>query len=223
MKVLIDTGVTEVECVVVKMSEEKEKALNIALNKISGEWDKEKLSLLISDLQLVDFDVSLTGFDAPEIDAFFKDAQRKGVQDDDFDVEAALKEPAITKPGDLWLLGKHRLVCGDSTKRDVFNLLMGFTVVPFGQGFKDMSPPTKKLMKLTLEHRIAHGGQPILRWMMDNIYIRSDPAGNIKPDKEKSTEKIDGAVATIMALDRALRNGGLDSSSIYDGRGLLLI
>jgi phage terminase large subunit-like protein len=58
--------------------------------------------------------------------------------------------------------------------------------------------------------------------MMDNIYIRTDPAGNIKPDKEKSTEKIDGAVATIMALDRALRNGGMDSESVYNGRGLLI-
>ena len=124
LKVLIDTGVTEVECVVVEMDSEKEKALNIALNKINGEWDKDKLSLLIADLQGVDFDVSLTGFDAPELDALFKDAQRAGVQDDDFDVDAALKEPAITKPGDLWLLGKHRLVCGDSTKRDMFDLLM---------------------------------------------------------------------------------------------------
>ena len=60
---------------------------------------------------------------------------------------------------------------------------MGFTVVPFGQGFKDMSPPTKELMKLVLEERLAHGGHPVLRWMMDNIYIRTDPAGNIKPDK----------------------------------------
>jgi len=124
LKVLIDTGVTEVECVVVDMSEEKEKALNVALNKISGDWDKEKLSLLIADLQGADFDVSLTGFDVPELDALFKDAQRDGVHDDDFDVDAALKEPAITKPGDLWLLGKHRLVCGDSTKKDVFDLLL---------------------------------------------------------------------------------------------------
>ena len=100
---------------------------------------------------------------------------------------------------------------------------MGFTVVPFGQGFKDMSAPTKELMKLTLEQKIAHGGQPVLRWMMDNIYIRTDPAGNIKPDKEKSTEKIDGAVATIMALDRALRNGGNEGESVYDGRGLLVL
>ena len=100
---------------------------------------------------------------------------------------------------------------------------MGFTVVPFGQGFKDMSPPTKELMKLVLEERIAHGGHPVLRWMMDNIYIRTDPAGNIKPDKEKSTEKIDGAVATIMALDRAIRCGNDTSASVYDERGLLFL
>ena len=100
---------------------------------------------------------------------------------------------------------------------------MGFTVVPFGQGFKDMNPPTKELMKLTLEKRMAHGGHPVLRWMMDNIFIKSDPAGNIKPDKEKSTEKIDGVVATIMALDRAIRCGNENGESVYDGRGILLI
>ncbi|MPM45689.1 hypothetical protein SDC9_92379 [bioreactor metagenome] len=124
LSVLQYLGQIEAECVVVELSVEKEKALNIAMNKVSGEWDKDKLSLLIADLQGADFDVSLTGFDAPEIDALFKDAQRDGVQDDDFDIDAALKEPAITKPGDLWLLGKHRLVCGDSTKRDVFEILM---------------------------------------------------------------------------------------------------
>nr|DAT75054.1 MAG TPA: Terminase large subunit [Caudoviricetes sp.] len=99
---------------------------------------------------------------------------------------------------------------------------MGFTVVPFGQGFKDMSPPTKELMKLVLEQRIAHGGHPVLRWNMDNIFIRTDPAGNIKADKEKSTEKIDGAVATIMALDRAIRCGNDAGESVYDTRGLLV-
>jgi len=98
----------------------------------------------------------------------------------------------------------------------------GFTIVPFGQGFKDMSPPSKELMKLVLEGRIAHGGNAPLRWMMDNIFVRTDPAGNIKPDKEKSTERIDGAVATIMALDRAIRHQG-SSASVYDTRGLLFI
>ena len=98
---------------------------------------------------------------------------------------------------------------------------LGFTVIPFGQGFKDMSPPSKELMKLTLEQRIAHGGHPVLRWMMDNIFIRQNPAGNIKPDKEKSTEKIDGAVAAIMALDRAIRNGS-STGSVYDDREILV-
>ena len=98
---------------------------------------------------------------------------------------------------------------------------MGFTVIPFGQGFSSMSSPTKELMKLTLEKKIAHGGNKALRWMMDNVYVRQDPAGNIKMDKQKSTEKIDGAVALVMALDRALRCGNIDSGSVYDERGLL--
>ena len=99
---------------------------------------------------------------------------------------------------------------------------MGFTVVPMGQGFASMSPPTKELMKLTLEKKIAHGGHPVLRWNMDNIFIRTDPAGNIKADKAKSTEKIDGAIAMIMALDRAIRCGNDTSGSVYDTRGLLV-
>ena len=100
---------------------------------------------------------------------------------------------------------------------------MGFTVVPFGQGFKDMSPPTKELMKLTLEKKLIHGGHPILRWNMDNVFIKTDPAGNIKADKEKSTEKIDGVIATIMALDRAIRCGSSLTESVYDNRGILFL
>lgn len=99
---------------------------------------------------------------------------------------------------------------------------MGFTVVPFGQGYKDMSPPTKEMMKLTLEKRLAHGGHPVLRWCMDNVFVRQDPAGNIKMDKEKSTEKIDVAVATVMALDRAIRNEK-SYGSVYDDRGILFL
>lgn len=99
---------------------------------------------------------------------------------------------------------------------------MGFTVVPMGQGFASMSPPTKELMKLTLEKKLAHGGHLVLRWNMDNIFIRTDPAGNIKADKAKSTEKIDGAIAMIMALDRAIRCGNGAGESVYDTRGLLV-
>ena len=99
---------------------------------------------------------------------------------------------------------------------------MGFTIVPFGQGYKDMSPPTKELMKLVLEKKIAHGGNEVLDWMIDNIYIKTDPAGNIKPDKEKSTEKIDGAIALIMALDRAIRHQN-NQESVYNERGIIIL
>lgn len=124
LKVLQDLGETEIECVIVELSEEKEKALNIALNKISGEWDTEKLGLLIADLQGADFDVSLTGFDQNEIDDLFKDSVKDGIHDDDFDVEEELKKPAVTKAGDIWTLGRHRLICGDSTKAETYELLM---------------------------------------------------------------------------------------------------
>lgn len=124
LKVLIDMGYTEVDCVVVELDEEKEKALNIALNKISGEWDKVKLALLITDLQGADFDVSLTGFEPAEIDALFKDTLYDKIKEDDFNVSAELEKPVFSKCGDVWTLGRHRLVCGDSTKTNTFDLLM---------------------------------------------------------------------------------------------------
>ena len=85
---------------------------------------------------------------------------------------------------------------------------MVFTVVTFGRGYKDMSPTTKELMKLTLEQRIAHGGHKVLLWMMDNVFVRQDPEENIKMDKGKSTEKTDAAVAMVMMLDHAICHGG---------------
>ena len=97
---------------------------------------------------------------------------------------------------------------------------MGLTMIPFGQGYKDMSPPSKELFKLMMEGRIQHGGQPVLKWMSQNVVMRQDPAGNIKPDKEKSVEKIDGIVALIMGIDRCIRHQNNDSS-IYDERGIL--
>ena len=75
-------------------------------------------------------------------------------------------------------------------------------MVPFGQGFVSMSNPTKDLMRLTLEGKLAHGGHPVLRWCMDNVVVKTDPAGNIKIDKAKATEKVDLSVALVMALDR---------------------
>lgn len=124
LKVLIDSGITEVDVVVVDMNTEKEKALNIALNKISGEWDTDKLALVIADLQGADFDVSLTGFDPEELDDLFCDDVKDGVKEDDFDVEAELQKPVFSKAGDLWMLGEHRLLCGDSTKPETYELLM---------------------------------------------------------------------------------------------------
>ena len=124
LKVLQDMGLTEVDCVIVQMDEEKEKTLNVALNKISGEWDNDKLALLIADLQGTDFDVSLTGFEPEELEDLFREDTKSGVKDDDFDVEAELQKPTFSKAGDLWLLGDHRLVSGDSTKPETYELLM---------------------------------------------------------------------------------------------------
>lgn len=99
---------------------------------------------------------------------------------------------------------------------------MGLTCVQFGQGFVSMNAPMKELEKLILSHKLAHGNHPVLTWMADNLVAREDAAGNIKPDKEKSREKIDGMVALIMALDRALRHGGA-GKSVYEDRGLRML
>jgi phage terminase large subunit-like protein len=98
---------------------------------------------------------------------------------------------------------------------------MGYTMVQFGQGYASMASPTKELLRLVLERNLHHGMQPVLRWMADNMVVTQDPAGNVKPDKKRSREKIDGMVALIMALDRALRNE--ESGSVYDERGLVTL
>lgn len=109
----------------------------------------------------------------------------------------------------------------------------GFTIDPkekdkpiifeFGQGYKSMSPPTKDLMYLVLGKEIAHGGNPVLRWNVDNLVIEQDAAGNIKPNKAKSTQRIDGAVAMIMAIDRAIKHRDDDKPSVYEDRGVLVL
>lgn len=95
----------------------------------------------------------------------------------------------------------------------------GFTVIQFGQGYASMNSPTRELLNLVLLKRMRHGNHPVLRWMADNVVVKTDPAGFIKPDKSKSTEKIDGIVALIMGLDRAIRHEG----SVYNERGILTL
>ncbi len=123
LKILQDEGLKEAECVVVNLDEEKEKALNIALNKISGDWDKDKLALLMTDLQASDLDISLTGFDEDEISDLL--ATEDDTHDDDFDIDSELDKPIFSKSGDLWHLGKHTLLCGDATKTESYQKLLG--------------------------------------------------------------------------------------------------
>lgn len=79
----------------------------------------------------------------------------------------------------------------------------GIEMIPFGQGFASMSGPTRELEKLVVGRQLAHGGNPVLRWMASNVAVKQDPAGNLKPDKSKSTERIDGIVALVMGIGRA--------------------
>lgn len=120
-----DEGFTEVPCVFVEhLTEAQKRAYILADNRLAmnAGWDEEMLSVEISDLQAADFDVSLLGFDDAELNKLLGSAD--DVKDDNFDVDSELQKPAVTKPGDLWILGKHRLVCGDSTKQETYNLLM---------------------------------------------------------------------------------------------------
>ncbi len=118
LKVLKELGYKEVECNIVDLDKTKEKALNIALNKITGEWDNAKLEELLAELKETDIDMDMTGFSFDEVDNILKDIE--GSKEDDFDLDKTLNEidEPITKPGDIWILGKNRLMCGDSTQKD---------------------------------------------------------------------------------------------------------
>ena len=93
------------------------------------------------------------------------------------------------------------------------------SLIQFGQGFASMSAPTKEVEKMVLSRELAHGGNPVLSWMVSNVAIKLDPAENKKPDKEKSTERIVGAVALIMAVGRAMLQ--TDTTSVYETRGVM--
>ena len=125
LTVAMALGYTEVPCAVVDIDKVRERALNIALNKITGAWDENLLADLLQDIQNSDFDLGKTGFDPPEIETLFNKVHDKEVTDDDFDVESELKQPAFSKPGDVWHLGRHSVICGDSTLPDTYHTLMG--------------------------------------------------------------------------------------------------
>lgn len=125
LTVLKDLGYTEVECVVLNIEDEhKVKALNIVLNKITGAWNEQLLADLLVDLQSADFNTDLTGFEPAEIDQLFSKVHNKKITEDDFDVGAELKKPTIAQAGDLWLLGPHRILCGDALLPESYVKLM---------------------------------------------------------------------------------------------------
>ena len=124
LTVASDMGYTEVPCAIVDVDKTQEKALNIALNKITGEWNKELLADLIKELQEADFDMGKTGFEPPEIEQLFNSVHDKKITEDDFDVDAELAKPNVAQAGDIWLLGKHRVICGDSILPETYEKLM---------------------------------------------------------------------------------------------------
>ena len=130
LKVLVDLGQQEIDCVVVDLDLQREKALNIALNKIQGDWDEGKLASLMAEFDASAFDVSLTGFDAEEVDALLNKFYSHEAAEDDFDAEGEKKKIAdaggpITQPGDCWRLGDHLLLCGDAADPTAYERLLG--------------------------------------------------------------------------------------------------
>lgn len=125
LTVLKDLDYETAKCVIVDLPKEDEKALNIALNKITGQWDDALLADLLLDLQESDFNLDLTGFEPPEIDNILSNLHDKELSEDKFDVEEELKKPTVSRRGDIWQLGKHRVICGDSTKSETYDQLLG--------------------------------------------------------------------------------------------------
>ena len=155
-KILQQLGYYEIDCVIVDMVEDREKALNIALNNISGEFDLPKLSEILQELKLGGFDFRLTGFEDDEVDKLSQKMARISgqLEEDNFDVtkaaEEATQEP-LTKPGDIWVLGKHRLMCGDSTDMGAVATLMDgakvhmiFTDTPWNVNYGNSEHPSWK-------------------------------------------------------------------------------
>ena len=183
LKVLKDLGYTVIECNVVDLDKNKEKALNIALNKITGEWDNQKLEDLLAELKEADFDLSTTGFTFDEVDNMLKDIT--GSKEDDFDLDQALEEidEPITKPGDIWILGKNKLMCGDSTIKESVNKLMNnekadfiLTDPPYNV---DYEGKTAEALKIQNDHMENNQFYEFLESAFKNMYDAIKDGGSI--------------------------------------------
>lgn len=183
LKVLKDLGITEVECIVVDLDKTNEKALNIALNKIQGDWDEVKLEALLQELKLEEFDMNLTGFDFDEVDEILNDIN--GTKEDNFDVDSAYEEieEPITKPGDIWILGNHRLMCGDSTHKDDIMRLMNnqdadmlLTDPPYNV---DYVGKTAEALKIKNDNMDDNQFYEFLRKVFENMYIVTKEGASI--------------------------------------------
>lgn len=147
LKILKEQGLKEVEVSVVDLDDTKEKVLNIALNKALGDWDNAKLKDLLQELDTGEIDITLTGFDNDELEKLMTEFYADQLTEDDFDVEeeAAKIKEAKTQIGDIYNMGSHRLICGDSTKPETYQQLLAgkqadmlFTDPPYNVNYKGM-------------------------------------------------------------------------------------
>lgn len=181
-------GETTAECIVVDLDEPEEKALNVAMNKISGEWDMEKLKELLKDIDLSGLDMTLTGFDEDELKGLIGEVS---LGDEDFDVDEELAKPVYSKPGDLWHLGPHTVICGDSTEQETFTKLLKDTRV----ALIETDPP----------------------YMIDV----HKTAGSIKNDNLPDEEAYRFLLAAFKCMHEALAEDGTIYVWHADGKGLI--
>lgn len=144
-----EEGIDKVPCVFVDyLTDAQKKAYIIADNRMAldADWDEELLKIEIESLKDEDFDLSFTGFDESELLDLFGDDSKGKVEDDNFDLSSALEKASFVEKGDVWTVGKHRLMCGDATSKEDVQILMGdtkgnliLTDPPYGVSFKSSS------------------------------------------------------------------------------------
>jgi hypothetical protein len=217
--IMLAQGAASVDVSVVDLPLEKEKALNIALNKIAGRWDNNKLTALLSELSSgSSLDLGLTGFELPEIDGLLDGLGSRDPADEKFDLAAELanQQPAVTQPGDLIELGRHRLLCGDATKPEILAHLLGdkrayllCSDPPYNVDYQASRRPKAK--KDQAKHP-WHGGKG-----QSTIWdVRRDRRGHYQHPTQKSLE----------LFERILRNSSRTGDLVLDpflGSGTTLI